>query len=106
MKSQMSSAVFLACVFSLALGSALQGNLRPRFGTFVDPFSALDFWSPFSKAADLHWSSGLRASHVGTPEITETETGFYITIDTAGYTKDELDIHVLGKEVCHFCTIS
>ena len=131
-------AVHLLLVFAMVSAfatecqaGALQGSKATnRFPTFVDPFP-FDFWSPFAKAADHHWSTGLRARHSGTPEvwyarshlfvqvqvnlflcpdcrgvahlmlqITETETSFYITVDTAGFTKDELDIHVLGNEVC------
>ncbi len=74
----------------------------------LDPFAdmGLDFWSPFSQLMDRHWSStALQPHHRSTPEITEAPTAFYITVDTAGYTRDELDVHVHGNEVGRLCRV-
>lgn len=94
----------LALVMSLLLAttvcSAAARPGRARLGGFFDPLdSALDFWSPFSRAINKQWSTGLRPTQGSTPEITETETAYYITLDTAGFTKEELDIHVVGHEI-------
>ena len=97
--------VLAASPIHAALGDAVAASPRgsglrthPFMRSFLDPFE-IDFWSPFAKAVDQHWSSGLKPHHHSTPEITETETYFYITVDTAGYTKEELDVHVLGDQV-------
>lgn len=61
----------------------------------------MDTWSPFSSALDRHWkaTTGLAPQQKSTPEITETDAAFYVTIDTAGFTADELTIKVVGREL-------
>lgn len=41
--------------------------------------------------------SGLLPQHTSTPEITETDDTFYITVDTAGYSPAEMSIKVVGN---------
>lgn len=96
----MRSILVLAAILSVSFGFQLTHPIqRPRL---LDPFNSLDFWSPFSRAINKQWNTGLRPSQPSTPEITETDTAYYITLDTAGYTKEELDIHVVGREVSSF----
>eukprot|EP00047_Mylnosiga_fluctuans_P003798 m.231023 g.231023 ORF g.231023 m.231023 type:complete len:203 (-) comp12152_c0_seq1:113-721(-) len=106
----MSSLRTILCVTLLLSAGALArspGSLLSAgkpFGRFslIDPFApfdTLDHWLPFSRSATNFWNSALRPQHQSTPEITESDTSFYITIDTAGYTTEELKIHALGNEI-------